>query len=91
MFYGDIPGDDALSRLSVPTLFIAGNRDNWITPEKVNGLREAARKFSLPVEVLSYDADHGFFNNTRPEVYNPEAARDSWRRVLTHFREYLQT
>ena len=90
-FYGDIPEEDLLSRLSVPTLFIAGNRDNWITPEKVNGLREAARKFSLPIEVVSYDADHAFFNDTRPEVYNAEAARDAWRRVLTHFREYLQT
>jgi carboxymethylenebutenolidase len=88
-FYGDIPDDATLSRLKVPTLFIAGARDNWITPEKVEGLKEAARKFNLPVEVVSYDADHAFFNDTRPEVYNAEAAADAWQRVLKLFRERL--
>ncbi len=89
-FYGDIPDEATLARLRVPTLFIAGSRDNWITPEKVNKLKEAARKYHLPLEVVSYDADHAFFNDTRPEVYNPEAAADAWRRVLAHFRKHLQ-
>ncbi len=89
-FYGDIPDEETLSHLKVPTLFIAGARDNWITPEKVEGLKEAARKYDLPVEVVSYDADHAFFNDTRPEVYNKEAAMDAWQRVLALFRERLQ-
>ena len=88
-FYGDIPDEKTLSQLKVPTLFIAGARDNWITPEKVNELKEAAHKYKLPVEVVSYDADHAFFNNTRPEVYNPDAARDAWQRVLNLFNERL--
>jgi carboxymethylenebutenolidase len=89
-FYGDIPEEETLSRLKVPTLFIAGERDQWISPEKVEGLKEAARKFNLPVEVVSYDADHAFFNDTRPEVYNPEAAKDAWRRVLELFDNRLR-
>lgn len=89
-FYGDIPDEATLSSLKVSTLFIAGARDNWITPEKVEGLKEIARKYNLPVEVVSYDADHAFFNDTRPEVYNPEAAADAWQRVLKLFRERLQ-
>ena len=89
-FYGDIPVEDSLSRLKVPTLFIAGERDQWITPEKVEGLKEAARKYNLPVEVVSYDADHAFFNDTRPEVYNRDAARDAWRRVLALFDNRLR-
>src|SRR2546421_529107 len=88
-FYGDIPDEKTLSQLKVPTLFIAGARDNWITPEKVNELKEAAHKYKLPVEVVSYDADHAFFNNTRPEVYNPDAAADAWQRVLNLFNERL--
>jgi carboxymethylenebutenolidase len=88
-FYGDIPEEEVLKRLKVPTLFIAGKRDNWITPQKVNGLKEAAKKYNLPVEVVSYDADHAFFNDTRPEVYDPEAAADAWRRVLDFFRKHL--
>jgi len=88
-FYGDIPPEEILKKLKAPTLFIAGKLDKWINPDKVNGLREVAGKYKLPVEIVSYDADHAFFNNTRPEVYNPEAAADAWQRVLTHFRKYL--
>jgi carboxymethylenebutenolidase len=72
----------------VPTLFIAGKRDAWINEAKVNGLKEAAMKHNLPVEAVSYDADHAFFNDTRPEVYDPEAANDAWQRVLKHFKKY---
>lgn len=89
-FYGDIPDEETLGRLKVPTLFIAGARDQWITPEKVEGLKEAARKYNLPVEVVSYDADHAFFNDTRPEAYNAEAAHDAWRRVLSLFDSRLR-
>jgi carboxymethylenebutenolidase len=88
-FYGDIPEEKVLKNLTVPTLFIAGKRDAWINPQKVNELREAAQKYSLPVETVSYDADHAFFNDTRPEVYDPEAAKDAWQRVQEHFREHL--
>jgi carboxymethylenebutenolidase len=88
-FYGDLPEEEVLAKLTVPTLFIAGTRDAWINPEKVNTLQAAARKHNLPVEVVSYDADHAFFNDTRPTVYDAEAAADAWQRVLAHFKKYL--
>lgn len=87
-FYGDIPAEDVLQKLTVPTLFIAGQRDAWINEAKVKGLRDAAAKHDLPVEVVSYDADHAFFNDTRPEVYDAEAAKDAWQRVLQHFKRH---
>lgn len=88
-FYGDIPDDDVLKQLTVPTLFIAGKRDAWINTEKVNQLIEATRKYNLPIEVVTYDADHAFFNDTRPEVYDADAAADAWSRVLDLFQEHL--
>lgn len=88
-FYGDIPEESILAKLKTPTLFIAGERDAWINPEKVNQLREAAKKYDLPVEIVSYDADHAFFNDTRPQVYDAEAAADAWRRVLGFFKRCL--
>jgi len=88
-FYGDIPEEEVLKNLKVPTLFIAGKRDAWINPAKVNGLKELAAKYNLPVEAISYDADHAFFNDTRPEVYDAEAAADAWRRVQEHFSRHL--
>ena len=89
-FYGDIPEESVLKNLQVPTLFIAGKRDAWINEEKVNGLKEIAARHDLPVEVISYDADHAFFNDTRPEVYNAEAAKDAWQKVQEHFRKNLR-
>ena len=71
------------------TLFIAGKRDAWINPQKVSALREAAKTYKLPIEIVSYDADHAFFNDTRPAVYNAEAAANAWQRVLEHFRKHL--
>ncbi|HEV7397186.1 MAG TPA: dienelactone hydrolase family protein, partial [Pyrinomonadaceae bacterium] len=72
-----------------PTLFIAGKRDAWINPAKVAQLTAAAEKYDLPVEAVSYDADHAFFNNTRPQVFDAEAAADAWRRVMELFRKHL--
>jgi carboxymethylenebutenolidase len=88
-FYGDIPDEEVLKKLRVPTVFVSGTRDAWITPEKVAKLEEAAEKYELPVESLKYDADHAFFNDTRPEVYNKTAAEDSWAKIIAFFNEKL--
>ena len=88
-FYGDIPPEDVLKNLKTPVLFVAGEKDAWINPAKVAELKRIALQYNLPVEIVSYDADHAFFNDTRPEVYNIAAAKDAWRRVLEHFRKNL--
>lgn len=89
-FYGDIPEEKVLTKLKAPAFFFAGARDAWINSAKVALLKDAARMFSLPLEVVVYDADHAFFNDTRPEVYDPNAAADAWRRTLEHFRKHLK-
>jgi len=88
-FYGDIPGDDVLQKLTVPTVFISGTRDQWINPEKVATLEDATERFELPVQSLKYDADHAFFNDTRPEVYDATAAADTWAKAVAFFNEKL--
>lgn len=88
-FYGDIPEESVLAQLKVPTLFIAGKLDAWINQAKVAELQQVAAQHNLPVEVKSYDADHAFFNDTRPQVYDAAAAADAWQRVLAHFRKFL--
>jgi carboxymethylenebutenolidase len=34
-------------------------------------------------------ADHAFFNDERPQVYNETAARDAWRRTTDFFKKEL--
>lgn len=88
-FYGDIPDEFSLKDLKCPVLFISGKKDKWINPEKVAELERIAKVNLLPVESVAYDADHAFFNDTRPEVYDEEAAKDAWKRVLEFFGKNL--
>ena len=78
-----------LQKLTTPTIFISGTKDAWINPEKVAQLEEAAEKYELPIHSVKYEADHAFFNNTRPEVYNETAARDAWALVIGFFNDKL--
>jgi carboxymethylenebutenolidase len=88
-FYGDIPEEEVLKNLKVPTIFIAATKDAWINAEKVGYLEEMTEKYELPVNVVKYEADHAFFNDTRPEVYDAEAAKDAWALVTGFFKEKL--
>ena len=88
-FYGDVPDEFTLKGLKCPVLFISGTKDAWINPEKVAELERVAKANLLPVESVAYEADHAFFNNTRPEVYDEEAAKDAWKRVLEFFNKNL--
>jgi carboxymethylenebutenolidase len=88
-FYGDIPEEDLLKNLSVPTIFISGTKDAWINAEKIGYLEEMTEKYELPVTSVKYEADHAFFNNTRPEVYDETAAADAWALVTGFFSDKL--
>lgn len=88
-FYGDIPEEDILRKLKTPTIFVSARRDGWITPEKVATLEDAVTRFELPVHSVRYDADHAFFNDTRPDVYDAAAASDSWALVVGFFKDKL--
>ncbi len=88
-FYGDIPEEELLKNLKVPTIFISGTKDQWINAEKVAALEDAAERYELPVHSVKYEADHAFFNNTRPEVYDETAARDAWALVIGFFNDNL--
>jgi len=89
VFYGDIPDEDTLKNLKGPVLFISGTKDEWINPGKVGGLEKIAERNTLPIESVKYEADHAFFNDTRPEVYDKKAAQDAWAKVITFFNENL--
>ena len=88
-FYGDIPGEDVLQKLTTPTIFISATKDTWINAEKVAALENAAEKYELPVHSVKYEADHAFFNDTRPDVYDATAAKDAWALVIGFFNDKL--
>ena len=88
-FYGDIPEESILQKLKTPTIFVSGTKDAWINTEKISALEDAAERYELPVHSVKYEADHAFFNDTRPEVYDETAARDAWALVVGFFNDKL--
>lgn len=90
-FYGDVPVDTTVIRkLGCPLLFIGGEKDQWITVEKMNRLDTALKQYSKTGEVRIYKgADHAFFNDTRPEVYSKADAEDAWKTVIAFFKKHL--
>lgn len=91
-FYGDVPVDTSIvANLGCPLLFIGGEKDEWITLEKMHRLDAAINKYGKDGEVRIYKgASHAFFNNTRPEVFSPSDAADAWSRVIDFFNRHLR-
>ena len=74
------------NHLQAPAILIAGEKDKGLAASE----RELAEKLQAMGKDVTFklypNADHAFFNDTRPEVYNAEAAADAWRMTLDFFR-----
>jgi carboxymethylenebutenolidase len=61
-----------------------------VTPAVVRDLEQRLKTLGKQIEVKIYPgADHAFFNDTRPQVYNAEAAADAWQRTVDFLRKNL--
>ena len=73
-----------------PLLGLFGRDDPFVAVEDVRALERQLEKSGQPHEVVLYEgAGHAFMNDTRPEMYRPEVARDAWARTLAWFRRNL--
>jgi len=91
VFYGIHPNvKPDLAKLQAPVLGIYAEKDGYVTPAVVHDLEAKLKAQGKQAEMHIYPAvDHGFFNDTRTEVYNAAAAADAWQRVLKLFGERL--
>ena len=91
VFYGIHPKvNPPLEDLQAPVLGLYAEKDDFVPPASVRELEERLRSLGKRVETHIYPGtDHAFFNDTRPEVYDPEAAADAWRRTIEFFRQNL--
>lgn len=89
-FYGVHPAAKPnVARLSGPVLQHFGLHDKTTPPEAAKELTERIRDAGKQVESYFYDAGHAFFNDQRPQVYNPAAAKLAWERTLSFLRGAL--
>lgn len=91
-FYGGRQLDDTtLMDIACPILALYAGQDHAIPPEHIAHQREIWGRSGVPHEIIVYEhADHAFFNDTRPEAYDAEAANDAWQRTIALFRKHLQ-
>jgi carboxymethylenebutenolidase len=91
VFYGGHPKvKPDLPNLHAPVLGLYAEKDRSVTPALVRELERQIRELGKQIDVKIYPgADHGFFNDTRPEVYNAEAAADAWGRTVEFLRKHL--
>jgi len=73
--------------LHAPILLIAGENDKGVSADGERALGDKLKSMGKDATVITYpNADHAFFNDTRPEVYNESASRDAWQKTLEFFR-----
>ena len=92
VFYGGYPKVKYdLENLHAPVLGLYAGRDKSVTPASVRELEARLQELGKPAEMHIYEtADHAFFNDDRPEVYNRAAAEDAWRRTVNFLRAHLK-
>jgi carboxymethylenebutenolidase len=81
---------DAIRDLTCPVLGLYGEEDALIPVADVQELEKRLREKGRRFEVKLYPgAGHAFLNDTRPQLYRPEAAADAWQRMVRFFRAEL--
>ena len=92
VFYGGHPHvKPDLASLRAPVLGIYAGRDTFVSPQVVEELGRQLTALGKRHEFHTYpDAQHAFFNDTRPEVYDAAAAADAWSKTIGFFRRELK-
>lgn len=92
-YYGLIPWPSAQpdwSALQATVVGEYGEADEYFGPEPAAALEAQLRGLGKDATLHVHPgAQHAFFNDTRPEVYDAEAAATAWNRTLELFRAAL--
>lgn len=74
-----------------PLLLIYAGHDKNVPPSQGQELEPKLKAMGKDVQVVVYpDSNHAFFNDTRKEVYDPDAAADAWKRTIAFFRQNIR-
>lgn len=92
-YYGVIPWQSAQpdwSRIEAKIVGEYAEKDGFAGPEAVKALEDQLQQLGKDVTLhIHAGADHAFFNDTRPEVYDAEASKLAFDRTVALFREVL--
>ena len=79
------------SKTTAPVQLHIGEHDNAPSPEMAQEIADGVKAAGQDLEMFVYEgAGHAFFNDTRPGIYVPDAAKLAWERLLGFFGKYLR-
>jgi carboxymethylenebutenolidase len=89
-FYGIPPAEKVdYSKVTAPIIAHVAKKDEWVTVAKAEEIKKQLDGRGHPMELHTYDADHAFMNDTRPQVYDPANAKLAWDRTVAFFKKHL--
>jgi carboxymethylenebutenolidase len=92
-FYGALPWPDAQpdwDRIEAPVEGHYGEHDDWATPQMAQDIEDELVSRGREVRMFRYpNVGRAFFNDTRPEAYDEDSARQAWVRTLEFLRAKL--
>ena len=90
VFYGKVPPIETFRYLLCPVLFHHAAKDGWVTRQEAERFQQGLERYGKPGTLHVYpEADHAFFNDTRPEAYRAQDARLAWDRTLQFLARHL--
>ena len=87
-FYGLPPGAD-WSKVTAPIQAHFCRTDGWARPDLAEQVQRAVQAHGGQMDLFVYDAPHAFCNDTRADVYTPDAATTAWQRTLAFMQQHL--
>jgi carboxymethylenebutenolidase len=89
-FYGSHPKVKLrIENLDAPVLAHFALKDKSTPEDRARDLVRQFEQAGKHVEAYFYNADHAFFNDTRPNVYSRADAHDAWKRTIEFFNRSL--
>lgn len=92
-FYGAIPWPEAQPEWDRVTAAVEGHYaelDDWAPPDLARRIEEELVSRGREVRLFLYpNVGRAFFNDTRPEAYDEDSARQAWVRTLEFLRAKL--
>lgn len=87
-FYGMPPGAD-WGNVTAPVQMHVAEHDDWVTVDAAKKLQATFKEHGKSFELHTYDAQHAFCNEFRPEVYKAGVAQQAWDRAVAFVKQHV--
>lgn len=91
-FYGVHPAiQPDVTKLRAPLLGVFAEKDAYVNAQVVGDLAAKLTKAKKTFEFKTYEGvNHAFMNETRPDVFDADAALDAWNRAVDFLQSHVK-